>query len=108
MTDLEIVRACALAMGIKPDPALVRSVNYGYALSHMGYDPLHNDEQCFALVRTFSADIVYSQDGLVTVSIYDADAIPHSVDEDATDLNRAICLCVSALPPALASQDGKK
>lgn len=83
MTDLEITKLCAEAMGYdKTDPLGVALV----------YDPLHDDAQAMAMVKKFKLDcfenldeegwIVDAGDGVHTKHI---------------DLNRAICECVAKM-----------
>ena len=93
MTDLEITRLCAAAMGLPEWP------DGGHDCRPVGGDhrdywqPLHDDAQAMALVKKFGIEIhcrtdrngwyagIVESDGMVT----------HS------DLNRAICVCVAAM-----------
>lgn len=100
MDDLEITKACALAMGgiatELPDfEGLWLVGNNSYS-----YDPLTNDAQAMALVKRFGLHItrLSSADWSVVhfpkgKSRTDSDAI-HAI------LNAAICECVARLPAA--------
>lgn len=111
LSDIEMTLACAAAVGFVPltlghGIPQIASEHSIYVLDEYGdheidgkrhrvYDPLHDDAQAMALVRKFEPDIVHSLDGFVTVSIYDTDALPHSVTGKAPDLIRCICECVA-------------
>ena len=105
MTDLEITRLCAEAMGHglaeyegklyvwsgKSSPRML-------ALDELGppYDPLHDDAQAMALVKKFPISIMPIQMLGQKACIYRVTAIcgDIKVTEDA-NLNRAICECVA-------------
>ena len=101
MTDLEITKLCAKAMGYKPD---VRGKYRGLGSEFSGiwvndssltFDPLHDDAQAMELVKKFR------------LSIYESDEIDGGWDVwggegericgDGLDLNRAICTCVAQM-----------
>ena len=98
MTDLEMTKLCAEAMGDLP--AMVEhegEMRFGYA-SCMGpaYDPLHNDAQAMALVKKFGLAI--------QPPYFDMKAGWHVWKEPRPnctaighDLNRAIVECVAKM-----------
>ena len=91
MTDLELTKACADAMGLEVAEQLggMRFLNTQYESSL--YDPLANDAQAMALLKKFrfSVDDANNGDWFV-VGIGGAQA-------ENPDLNRAICECVAQL-----------
>ena len=106
MTDAEITRACAVAMGLReilyrdgqpyakhPESAL--RMAEGRKATHW-YDPLHNDAQMVGLVKKLFIEILVdgpvgrSEDWTWTARI--GDCITHG-----HDLNRAVCVCVARL-----------
>jgi hypothetical protein len=110
MTDLEMTKLCAEAMGLRLLPAYpeghilrtVRNVDEtnGLMVSRDGdrayhfvedgaYDPLTNDAQCFALVKRFR---LFNLEPWVVAASYGMQL----TDIDA-DLNRAVCECVATL-----------
>lgn len=91
MTDLEITRLCAEAMGLH------QVDRYRFANVHgqeAEYTPLHDDAQAMALVKKFHPYI----DGLLmddwTVAFTNG-AFSYEVRDK--DLNRAICECCAKL-----------
>lgn len=105
MTDLEITRLCAEAMGghlIGTEWIVPRFVAHGTPpeanlYSMPVYDPLHDDAQVMALVKRFHILIG-------NLSIADRFHFTASVDavrwHKNLDLNRAICECVAKLQAA--------
>lgn len=94
MSDIELVKACAELMGgiatELPDfDGLWLVGNNSYS-----YDPLHNDEQCFALVKRFGLCISRLSETWYVDASDDGDA---ATANHPADLNRAICECVSKL-----------
>lgn len=110
MTDLEMTRLCAEAMGLKPYVKRASFIgdNEGIFLCKtemhkfgsvddtvdrfsVPYDPLHDDAQAMALVKRFKLYIEYC-----TFDRGDPCWLVVG-DNDVTndDLNRAICACVS-------------
>jgi len=106
MTDLELTKACAEAMGIHlaehcgdklpqwahrawPDP----DDNKGL----YGYDPLHDKAQCLSLIETFHMTItrVDSIDGYWRARAWVGSL---SYEADANSLNRAVCTAVANRP----------
>lgn len=98
MTDLEITKACAEAIGES-----VRLSPYGHMEIEGGiipYDPLHDDAQAMALVKRFGLTLDPAEDiapftWRVCVS-KDGDWEKQVLAESA-DLNRAICECVAKI-----------
>lgn len=89
LTDLEITRACAMAMGFVAtyDEALPLIVDEGMH----AYHPLTNDAQAMALIRKFRLYI----DGMLLPDWTVAATGGYSACN--TDLNRAVCLTVAAM-----------
>lgn len=86
MTDLEIRKACAEAMGLPWEGA------------QYVYDPLHDDAQAMALLQKFGPEInmmagYFDCEWVVNVGISQPIVEVHH----DTDLNHAICLCVAKL-----------
>ena len=106
MTDLEMTRLCAEAMGIQ----LTQPVTYRDAMgglraipnqaitdvhlndSGLNYDPLHRAAQAMALVKKFGFGISQSRSGVWVVN--DPVLIVGATDKD---LNRAIVECVAKM-----------
>lgn len=103
MTDLEMNRLCAEAMGWRAEPT-----NNGYLLKEAsgeflggigtwfvkGYDPLHDDAQAMALVKRFNIDTSHCEnahtgnpDGWIVFLAGES--------AESQDLNRAIVECVA-------------
>ena len=87
MTDLEITRLCAEAMGYEYSDG---SGTICVSKAGVGnYDPLHDDAQAMALVKKFRLEV---QDcGKWFVSEH------QNADAFEDDLNRAICLTVARM-----------
>lgn len=100
MTDLEITKACAEAMGlpevINPDSRASKPVPPCILVEQNGlrvlYDPLANDgigdAQAMALLKKFGRALVKRKDESWSVNLNCG---------QAQDLNRAICECVAKL-----------
>ena len=116
MTDLEITKACAEAMGMthewdsKAVWLKVESFSPGYEaqFTHKRggffswikrYDPLRDDAQAMALVKKFGVWLGEMEDGTWVVS-FKEDVIGGGDDVENADLNRAICLCVARMTAA--------
>ncbi len=82
MTDLEITKLCAEAMGVTP--SLV------HADGQIKYWPLTEDAQAMALVKKFGVAVYRGDSGW-----WWADIINLVMRVSNADLNRAICLCVA-------------
>lgn len=98
MTDLEITRLCAEAMGFHRSGDM-REQEWYYLRNHsypnLRYDPLRNDAQAMALVKKFILRIdrtrgIPEQWGVYSKRNYQGMAI-------SSDLNRAICECVAQM-----------
>ncbi len=94
MTDLEITRLCAEAMGLMGES--------GYALigrmDNHPYDPLHDDAQAMGLVKKFGLRIEHSSPSAIwTVQAEGPLTLPRF---NAEDLNRAVCECVARMQAA--------
>ena len=98
MTDVELTKWCARAMGFKiiyPDQADLPLCTEGPRGSGV-YDPLHGDDQAMALVKDFTLDIEPQKEGgggSWMVSLWsDGQRYGNVYDEN---LNRAIVKCVA-------------
>lgn len=93
MTDIEIVKACASAMGLD-----VRDTSDGLIIFVSGhatgkiYTPLTDDAQAMALVKRWRLDIAFTGEWMVMTDSR------NKVRGD--DLNRCICECVANLSRA--------
>ncbi len=110
MTDSEINRLCAVAMGWHTGPLASKVVPYKVndcaiiAGNDRGgesvYDPLHDDAQCFALVKKFRLRIApmilctSKGNSKTWMAEYCTDSALYGYESGA-DLNRAICECVA-------------
>ena len=109
MTDLQITRLCAEAMGYiaKPqqtpsDIILFVTIPRTHSMlpdSVERYDPLHDDAQAMALVKKLGLSIRNYIDRW-RVSEIGGDDIHQDEDGVNTDLNRAICECVANMQKA--------
>jgi hypothetical protein len=107
MTDLEITKLCAFAMG-----HMVRlSALHGFAPSipidiGLGdyYDPLHDDAQAMALVKEFHIWIegryTYIDMKVFPWKVEINDGEDQAWQAENSDLNRAICECVAKMQAA--------
>lgn len=97
MTDLELTRLCAEAMGISvSSPMTNDGSSWTVAAPHNRaylYDPLHDDTQAMALVKKFKLGIVCFHDSMWSVN-------NRNEVSQAADLNRAICECVAKMQAA--------
>lgn len=101
MTDLEMTKLCAVAMGWQVYNRLVESKLWVIAPDtppEMGeaYDPLHDDAQAMALVKKFALHLYKSSDlgdWIVEEPRY---AVSCGMYAEG-DLNRAIVECVAKL-----------
>ena len=95
MTDLEITKLCAEAMGL---PVKMWCEGQPYASwilfdkSATTYQPLHSDAQAMALVKKFKIQIAES-----SASVDWVVGIPPLPVIIRADLNRAICECVAKM-----------
>lgn len=106
MTDLEIIKRCARAMGLeicfvnKEDQEISVVGQDGFDCL---YDPLHDDAQAMALVKRFGLHLSFEpEEGNADVMLW---TVEHRLDPkyggisfySDLDLNRAICECVARL-----------
>jgi len=112
MTDLEITRKCAEAMGLDwrlptspkvlahPHSALQYADDSSGEIYWRIYDPLNNDAQAMALVKKFELCLNCATPGAILeweAWYGDIDANQLSV-ANSPALNQAICECISKLP----------
>jgi len=93
MTDLEITKLCAEAMGYTAfvdDVLDVIRLDYRYGV---GYSPLRNDAEAMALVKKFKMQLTF--DGF-SRNWYAKDRLSELMTH-AFDLNRAVCECVAQM-----------
>lgn len=81
LSDLEVTRLCAEAMGIHPAYLNVDVIN--------NYGPLRNDAQCFALVKKFPAECLQAMQQEYVARV--------ECENKSPDFNRCICLCVAQM-----------
>jgi hypothetical protein len=89
MTDLEMVKACAEAMGL--DFHVHDSIPAYWDGIRIPYDPLHNDAQAMALVERFKLELIPNR-------AYGGWWVTATRSQDALgdpDLKRAIVRCVA-------------
>lgn len=100
MTDLELVRKCAEAMGYcfiaskSGDILKVRDIKITNGDQWIIYDPIHDDAQAMALVGQFRINIIWYEVNMpsaFTPTVY-------MWMRDPADLNRAIVETVAKLP----------
>jgi hypothetical protein len=108
MTDLEMTKLCAEAMGIDFGPELA-ATNDIQARQHeammkeriAAYDPLHDDAQCFALVKRFHMFIegrwLFSDEKTRPWEVEINDGEDSAWQAANSDLNRAIVECVAKM-----------
>lgn len=100
MTDLELTKLCAEAMGgslIVDSPRGRKGVSFIRLEGHI-YDPLHNDDQAMALVKIWEMTLVHV--GTWAAGIDMPDSSTHISRND--NLNRAICEAVATMQKARA------
>jgi len=94
MTDLEITKLCAEAMGEpvaqKWDDNSLMCVD---GLRVWQYDPLHDDAQAMALVKKFKPMIDTYADGTWLVG----GGWKNDVEVEGVDLNCAVCECIAQM-----------
>lgn len=106
MTDLEITKLCAEAMGKDICGAKYLDglhIFTGRANYHTLYDPLHDDAQSMALVKRFRLNIEAIDDGAWLVSNEEnMDMHGVGVYRSAVniELNKCICECVAKMQQA--------
>ena len=99
MTDLEMTKLCAEAMGCeltmengKPQMVILFR---GHLTNYCDYDPLHDDAQAMALVKKFHIALGWNKPGWAAFGQHDQRWIR------GYDLNRAIVECVAKMQKAL-------
>ena len=102
MTDLELTRLCAEAMGYEIVGHIKDSscIEVGRKGNPVGFDPLHDDAQAMALAKKFRP-IMHSMEPPTTDEETWFVALGDATGEHP-DLNRAICLCAAAIQKAKA------
>jgi len=102
MTDLEITRLCAEAMGVSVHEYQDGSLYHFGGLCEGGiedYDPLHDDAQAMALVKRFNLAIEPGEYNIWRVQGREGMYLDKVIKDSHTSsksLNRAICECVAA------------
>lgn len=101
VTDLEIVRLCAEAMGLEPLAVYGMDVVIGATPNRYVFRPLHDDGQAMALLYwlSFECEIIVSS------GEFHCNSEEHKMEEiygitSNADLNRAICECVAKMQAA--------
>ena len=96
MTDLEMTRLCAEAMGyyiVYPDTCLPLAVEERKGRNAMLYNPLHDDAQAMALVKKFNLSVEVLSDETGVWMVVHPEVGPFY----SHDLNRAIVECVAKM-----------
>ena len=92
MTDLEITRLCAKAMGYEVVQRNGRPTGGWWAVELCKhYDPLRNKAQCFELVEKWHIFISHRTDGLYSAWTNDDNFTA------GADLRRCVCECVAKM-----------
>ena len=102
MTDLEITKLCAEAMGLEVPSWSVKATVltvYDSAGVLSRYDPMHDDTQAMALVKKFKLNI-RPADWLPRWHWRVGNELTIQPMSINTDLNRAICECVAKMQAA--------
>jgi hypothetical protein len=96
VTDLEITRLCAEAMGYSPitHPNRKTTKSLMWLANGGNWNPLHDDAQAMALVKKFGMHI--TREVFAWHVLYEANA-PGAFNPN---LNRAICECVARMQEA--------
>ena len=111
MTDLEITRLCAEAMGIERKSVCIGWTDSGNQLfgDDRSYNPLHDDAQAMALVKKMGLQIARYFDpcepevngGMVRVFPIGEDMYHYPARASLDGgINRAICECVAKMQAA--------
>lgn len=101
MTDLEMTKLCAQAMGYELDELGNAIINADFVL----YDPLHDDAQSMALVKKLGMDcvVIGGEKQWWSVSVRINHPTFAVIQSEHIDLNRAICECVAKMQKAKAT-----
>ena len=113
MTDLEMTKLCAAAIGLK-----IEHVQRGwcYYIYHpieaalpifAAYHPLSNDGQAMALVRKFALPVSPIIDGDLHIGWVVGAITPQNVNQ-SDDLNRAIVECVAKMQASQSTREESK
>lgn len=105
MTDLEMTRLCAEAMGYKEahdyeSDELPRGSILCVHLPqyHFLYNPLHDDAQAMALVKRFEVELIrWDENAGWVAQCFNSTIRFHSRAWHESDLNRAIVECVAKM-----------
>jgi len=99
MTDLEMTKLCAEAMGIRvwKETKPGGFSRYRDEMKH-SYNPIHNDAQAMALVKRFGLSISWPKGQVVTVMSLETRFA------ESKDYNRAIVECVAKMQQAKAGR----
>ena len=102
MTDLEITKACAEAMGLAVEQRSsdFAGGNYWALGSGEEYDPLHDDAQAMALVKIFGLHIYTVMGDRPYSWVVHTACGPTESGRQSENLNRAICECVALMQEA--------
>ena len=101
MTDLEMTKACAEAMGFEIDDTFQLSPKDWPSENERNYWPLTNDAQAMALVKKFELWIQPPGKGHLSKPPYwFVAASEHAADTRNSDLNRCICEVVAKMQKA--------
>ena len=104
MTDLEITRLCAEALGVhlcdgydSPKALYTRQDCRSIDGFEVQYRPIHDDAQAMALVKKFVTVVLKRREGDWSINLHLA---------RSADLNRAICECVAKMQQAKGGGNG--
>lgn len=101
MTDLEITRLCAEAMGLEiaEDADPIHYWQGRNPSSFIRYEPLHDDAQAMALLKKFHINSEWKEeDQIWETELWRKSLTGFSADVGKNaELNRAICECVAKM-----------
>ena len=101
MSDIELTKLCAIAMGFMPEFAPTEwpvgiAVKGGGQASEDLYDPLHNDAQAMELVKKLRISIDQGRvGGDMSAAAILKDGVLYNAESE--NLNRAICETIAKL-----------
>ncbi len=105
MTDLEMTKLCAEAMGLSSLVAIphAESTHMAHSPPQYSYNPLHDDAQAMALVRKCKLTVIYNGPDCFAEWSVGPDGMNSShFDSDGDDLSRAIVECVAEMQASKA------
>ena len=105
MTDMEMTRLCASAMGIDTQESGHELWLAGHVADRL-YDPIHDDAQAMALVKRFGLTCDPAEDVAPftwRVCVADGGDWDNQIISEALDLNRAIVECVAKMQVLLTA-----